>query len=109
MDFRILGSGLLLCVLFQSSCATPLLGSRERKEMTGLEEMSLEYLKGEWGDPDSDVATGEKRIVHYKNVRSEDLEPISRQVTVKHCVVKLEINKAEMVSSWEYESCEIDK
>jgi hypothetical protein len=111
--FRSIGLGFLLygLFLFLSSCTSlaPLLDSRERKEMTGLEEMSFEYIKGEWGEPDSLVSSGEKRVVHYKNIRSQDKDPISAQLTLKTCVVKLELDKADLVTAWEYESCQIVK
>lgn len=80
---------------------------KDRLEMTGLEEMSLEYIKGKWGDPDSNIPKGEGRVVVYKNVRSEDENPVSGKVTVKLCEVKLEFTKELLVKSWDYENCRV--
>lgn len=105
---QILCWGAALCM--SVGCTTmPLIGTPERREMTGLEEMSFEFIRGEWGAPDAEQQSGEKKIVHYKNVRSEDSDPISGQVTYKLCTLRLELDKAELVSSWEYENCQAVK
>jgi|GEM_PF-6033055 hypothetical protein len=88
------------------ACTTaPGISREERQEMTGLEEMSLEYIQSRWGEPDSQVPKAEGRTVRYKNIRSEDEEPVSRRVSVKYCDVRLELTKDLLVTAWEYENC----
>lgn len=99
----------VLCALSLSCTTMPLVGAAQRQEMTGLEEMSFEYIKGQWGEPDAVEQKDEGRIVHYKNIRSEDSDPISGQVTAKVCTLRLALDKSELVSSWEYETCEASK
>lgn len=101
-----LGFGLLGC----TACSTLGGGTGpdgERLEMTGLEEMSLEYIKTKWGEPDTNIPKGEGRVVHYKNIRSEDEDPVSRKVTVKSCEVRLDLTKDLLVKTWEYENCKV--
>jgi len=102
----ILGIGLLGF----SACSTMGGGSGpngERLEMTGLEEMSLEYIKTKWGEPDTNVPKGDGRVVHYKNIRSQDEDPVTRKVTVKSCEVRLDLTKELLVKTWEYENCKL--
>jgi hypothetical protein len=79
----------------------------ERLEMTGLEEMSLEYIKTKWGDPETNIPKGEGRVVHYKNIRSQDEDPVTGKVTVKSCEVRLDLTKDLLVKTWEYENCKV--
>jgi hypothetical protein len=81
--------------------------SEERQEMTGLEEMSLEYIKTKWGEPDTNIPKGDGRVVHYKNIRSQDEDPVTRIVKVKNCAVRLDLTKELLVKSWEYENCKV--
>ncbi|WP_141734798.1 hypothetical protein [Oligoflexus tunisiensis] len=106
MRLLILGLGLL----GYTACSTLGGGSGpngERLEMTGLEEMSLEYIKTKWGEPESNIPKGEGRVVHYKNIRSQDEDPVTRKVTVKYCEVRLDLTKEMLVKSWEYENCKV--
>lgn len=82
-------------------------GRGERLEMTGLEDMSLEYIKTKWGEPDSIVPKGDGKLVRFKNIRSEEEQPVTRKVTVKSCEVRLDLGKDQLVKSWEYENCRI--
>lgn len=104
-----------LLLIFSSACSTTsgsggfLGGSNERKEIVGLEEMSLEYIQTLWGEPDQNVPSGKGRTVRFKNIRAEDEDPISGAVAVKYCDVKLEVNERQLVSSWNYEVCRPQK
>ncbi len=92
------------------ACTTaPGISREERKEMTGLEEMSLEYIQSRWGEPDSQVPKTEGRTVRYKNIRSEDEDPLTRKVQVKFCDVRLELSQELIVTAWEYENCRPEK
>ncbi len=82
---------------------------KERKEMTGLEDMSLEYIKAQWGEPDADVAKGDGRVIHYKNIKSQDLDAVEGDSNVKSCLIRLDLNKDLLVTGWEYESCRSDE
>ncbi|RYZ67321.1 MAG: hypothetical protein EOP09_11230 [Proteobacteria bacterium] len=79
--------------------------SDERKEIVGLEEMSLEYIQTLWGTPDANVPAGQGRTVRFKNIRAEDEDPITEKVEVKYCDVRLDINSQQLVQSWQYEGC----
>ncbi len=106
---RAMALALMLSAL--TACTTPGGGNSgsgsDRLEMTGLEEMSLEYIKTKWGDPDTNVPKGEGRVVHYKNIQSRDEDPVTRKVTLKSCVVRLDLTKDQLVKNWEYENCRI--
>ncbi|HET9237406.1 MAG TPA: hypothetical protein VFO10_09155 [Oligoflexus sp.] len=105
---RILAFGPLLT--FFMACSTMSGGSGpdgERLEMTGLEEMSLEYIKTKWGEPETNIPKGEGRVVHYKNIRSQDEDPVTGKVTVKSCEVRLDLTKELLVKTWEYENCKV--
>jgi hypothetical protein len=79
----------------------------ERMEMTGLEEMSLEYIKTKWGEPETNIPKGEGRVVHYKDIRSQDEDPVTGKITVKYCAVRLDLTKDLLVKTWEYENCKV--
>lgn len=105
---RILAFGPLLS--FFTACSTMGGGSGpggERLEMTGLEEMSLEYIKTKWGEPETNIPKGEGRVVHYKNIRSQDEDPVTGKITVKSCEVRLDLTKELLVKTWEYENCKV--
>ncbi len=106
MRFVILGSLLLSF----TACSTLGGGSGpngERLEMTGLEEMSLEYIKTKWGEPETNIPKGEGRVVQYKNIRSQDEDPVTSKITVKYCEVRLDLTKDLLVKTWEYTNCKI--
>ena len=106
---RMMALGLMLCGM--SACSTLGGGNSgsggDRLEMTGLEEMSLEYIKTKWGEPETNVPKGDGRVVHYNNIRSQDEDPVTRKVTVKLCGVRLDFTKDQLVKNWEYENCRI--
>lgn len=92
------------------SCATgsSLSGGKasgERREIVGLEEMSLEYVQTLWGSPDQNVPAGKGRTVRFKNIRTEDENPITGVILVKYCDVRLDVNDRQLVQSWLYEIC----
>lgn len=102
-----LSSAVLLVGCLAAACTTvPGIGSsNERREIVGLEEMSLEYIESNWGTPDSNTPHGEGRTARYKSIRTETEDPISGNVDVKQCDIRLELNNKMIVTSWEYESC----
>ena len=113
---RLFPWSLALALLLLNSCTTTsstdvlaVSSGHERKEMTGLEDMSLEYIKSEWGEPDTDEAKGDGRVVRYKNIKSQDLEAVEGDSNVKYCLIRLDLNKALLVTAWEYESCRSDE
>lgn len=77
----------------------------ERKEIIGLEEMSLEYIQTLWGKPEQNLPAGDGRTVRFKSIRTETEDPITEKVQIKHCDVLLNIDKRQLVSKWQYESC----
>lgn len=79
--------------------------SSDRREIVGLEEMSLEYIESSWGAPDSNTPRGDGRTVRFKNIRAETEDPISGRVDVKQCDIRLDLNNKQLVTSWEYENC----
>jgi hypothetical protein len=106
MRFLFLG----LALLGFTACSTLAGGNGpdgERLEMTGLEEMSLEYIKTKWGEPETNVPKGDGRVVHYKNIRSHDEDPVTGKITVKYCEVRLDLSKDLLVKTWEYENCKV--
>lgn len=94
-------------VIGVASCVTEAGGLHgvERREMTGLEDMSFAYIKSTWGEPESNLAQGDGRVLLYKNVRSEDEDPINLTLTIKHCDVRIDLNRELLVKSWGYENC----
>ncbi len=76
-----------------------------RKEIVGLEEMSIEYIETLWGKPDSVTPTATGKTVRFKNIRAEDEDPINDKVVVKYCDVRLDVNAKQLVQSWQYETC----
>ncbi|MES2744111.1 MAG: hypothetical protein V4655_01735, partial [Bdellovibrionota bacterium] len=60
-----------------------------RREIIGLEEMSLEYIQTLWGQPDQSIPAGKGKLVRFKSIRTEDEDPITGAVKVKSCDVKL--------------------
>ncbi|MBC7532500.1 MAG: hypothetical protein H7318_13075 [Oligoflexus sp.] len=77
----------------------------ERKEIVALEEMSLEYIQTLWGKPDQNLPAGDGRTVRFKSIRTETEDPITEKVEIKHCDVLLHVDKRQLVSKWQYESC----
>lgn len=77
----------------------------ERREIVGLEEMSLEYIQSLWGKPDQNVPAGDGRTVRFKDIRTENEDPITEKVEVKYCDVLLDIDSRQLVKKWQYESC----
>lgn len=99
-------------VVLASACTTTSGGGAagrtadgERKEIIGLEEMSLEYIQTLWGKPEQNLPAGEGRTVRFKSIRTETEDPITEKVEIKHCDVLLNIDKRQLVSKWQYESC----
>ena len=76
-----------------------------RKEINGLEEMSLEYIETLWGAPDTSIPAGAGKTVRFKNIRAEDEDPITEKVSIKFCDIRLEVNEKQLVQSWQYEIC----
>ena len=77
---RLLILGMVL--LGTVGCVTGMGGgaASERIEMTGLEDMSVDYIKTKWGEPETNVTKGEGRVVHFKKIRSQDEDSISRNI-----------------------------
>ena len=102
-------TSLHIVTLLATACTTvPGIGSRngdDRKEIIGLEEMSLEYIQTLWGTPDANVPAGDGRTVRFKNIRADDEDPISGKIEVKFCDVRLDVNRQQLVKTWQYESC----
>ena len=93
-----------------TSCTTTEQGlgpNGERLEMTGLEDMSLAFIKTQWGEPDGNIPKGEGRLVSYKNIRSRDEDPVTGKVTIKSCQIRLELTRELLVKNWDYENCRI--
>jgi len=80
-------------------------GSDARREIVALEEMSLEYIETIWGKPDVNIPAGDGRTVRYKNIHTENEDPMSNKVEVKYCDVRLDIDKRQLVQKWQYETC----
>ncbi|RYZ71078.1 MAG: hypothetical protein EOP09_05165 [Proteobacteria bacterium] len=76
-----------------------------RREIIGLEEMSLEYIQTLWGQPDQSIPAGKGKLVRFKSIRTEDEDPITGAVKVKSCDVKLDVNEKQLVTTWAYEVC----
>jgi hypothetical protein len=96
--------------LLLPSCSTPSGGSNtgspeSRREIIALEEMSLEYIQTLWGPPDQSLPAGKGKLVRFKDIRTEDEDPITGVVKVKYCDVKLDVNSKELVQTWAYEVC----
>ncbi|RYZ57428.1 MAG: hypothetical protein EOP07_09920 [Proteobacteria bacterium] len=80
-------------------------GGGERKEIVGLEEMSLEYIETLWGKADQNLPAGDGRTVRFKGIRTENEDPITEKVDVKYCDVRLDLDKRQLVRKWQYETC----
>lgn len=105
-------SFITLCTVLTTACATGSGGGGGgsggydgRKEIIGLEEMSLEYIQTMWGAPDQSVPAGKGKIVRFKDIRSEDEDPITGAVAVKYCDIRLDVNERQLVETWTYEVC----
>jgi hypothetical protein len=93
---------LLACLL--SACVTSS-STSGRQEITGLEEMSLEYIQGQWGEPDYSLPKRTGRTVKFEKIYTRDEDPVSNMVTERICIIRLEIDKDGLVEQWDYESC----
>lgn len=105
---------LLSAPLLMTACATGsgsggIAGSDGRREIVGLEEMSLEYIETLWGKPDQNIPAGKGRTVRFKDIRTEDENPITGAVAVKFCDIRLEVNEKQLVQTWLYETCRAQK
>jgi len=94
----------LLAACLLPACVTSLSKSY-RQEITGLEEMSLEYIEIQWGAPDYNLPKRNGRTVKFENIFTRDEDPVSSLVTERICVIRLEIDKDGLVEKWDYESC----
>lgn len=101
--------------LFLNACATgsgssgAAGGSDGRREIVGLEEMSLEYIQTLWGAPDQNIPAGKGRTVRFKDIRTENEDPITGAIAVKYCDVRLDVNERQLVQTWVYETCRATK
>ena len=107
---RSIALGIVLCGI--AACSTLGGGSNassgvDRQEMTGLEEMSLEYIKSKWGEPLTNVPKGDGRVVRYSDIHSQDEDPITRAVIAKLCDIRLDLTKELLVKAWDYENCRV--
>lgn len=96
---------LVACLL--PACVTSSSRSH-RQEILGLEEMSLEYIQMQWGEPDYDLPRRTGRTVKFEKIHTRDEDPVSNEVTERVCVIRLEIDKDGLVEKWDYEAC-VDK
>ncbi|MFW7379970.1 MAG: hypothetical protein ACOH5I_14245 [Oligoflexus sp.] len=95
---------LLVASIFCASCVTSSSKS-ERQEISGLEEMSLEYIETQWGKPDYNLPTRKGRTVKFEKINTRDVDPVSNYVTERICIIRLEIDQEGLVEQWDYESC----
>lgn len=79
--------------------------SSNRQEITGLTEMSIDYIKDVWGQPDYDLPKTKGRLVKFKNVRVLGVNPDTGEEVPQQCTVQLQLNKEGLVSEWEYQEC----
>jgi hypothetical protein len=98
--WRILGLIGLLSACVSSDADQP-----KRQEMTGLKNMSLEYIQTQWGEPDYNLPRTTGRTVKFEGIESRDEDPVTGDVTVQTCRIRLDIDKEGLVDKWEYEEC----
>lgn len=76
-----------------------------RQEMTGLEDMSVEYIESVWGKPDAEQAAPKGKTLLFKDIHTKDSDPLLNKVEQKRCDIRLLIGPDDVVSSWTYENC----
>lgn len=76
-----------------------------RKEISGLTDMSLDYIASQWGKADSRIPKGTGAVLKYKKILSVDEDPLTGKLNRKLCVAKLSVNKKGLVTDWVYENC----
>ncbi len=77
--------------------------------MTGLEDMALEYIVSVWGPPDAEEKGPKGKVLRYKDIHGRDQDPLHDKVRLKTCIIRLELNAEDLVSSWSYESCRYEE
>jgi hypothetical protein len=80
-----------------------------RQEMTGLEDMALEYIISVWGKPDNEEKNAKGRTIRFKDIKGQDHDPLGEKMRQKTCDIRLEVNAEDLVVSWVYENCRYEE
>ena len=82
----------VVTLFLMMSCATGS-GDDYRKEISGLTDMSIEYIEGQWGKPDYNLPKTKGRTVKFNKVLYIDTDPVTEVSTRKLCTVRLQLTK----------------
>ncbi|NRA67579.1 MAG: hypothetical protein HRU19_24070 [Pseudobacteriovorax sp.] len=79
--------------------------AKYRPEISGLTDMSFEFIKGKWGEPDYNLPKTSGRTVRFKDILVLEQEPLSETVIKKVCTSELQLDKEGLVRDWSYLDC----
>lgn len=88
------------------SCVSTNSQSGGREEIIGLEGMAVEFIKTQWGEPDSQFPAAGGQSLAYEDVYIKDEDPFTGENADRFCEVKLKVDAEGLVIDWSYEACE---
>jgi hypothetical protein len=94
----------ILALIMLSACVSSS-SSSGRQEILGLEEMSLEYIQMQWGNPDYKLPRRTGQTVKFEKILTRDQDPVTGHVTEQLCTIRLDIDREGLVEQWDYETC----
>lgn len=94
---------LAVAVGFIPSCVSTTV--EYRREISGLTEMSADYITTQWGEPDYILPTTSGRTIKFERVLFDEQDPITDEIIKQVCTVSLNIDKESIVQDWNQESC----
>ena len=90
--------------IFAAACTTTP-EEKYRNEISGLTDMSLDYIESQWGKPEFNLPKTNGRLVKFAEVLVDEEEPVTEQVTKKLCTAELQLTKDGLVEDWSYTKC----
>ena len=88
------------------SCVSTRSQQRGREEIVGLEGMALEFIKTQWGEPDTDLSSAGGQSLAYEGIYIKDEDPFTGENADRICQVQLKVDAEGLVEDWSYEACE---
>jgi hypothetical protein len=95
----------LFSLLFLS-CVSTSSQKELREEIVGLDGMAVEFIKTQWGEPDSQVPSADGQRLAYEGIFIKDEDPFTGENADRFCEVKLKVDAEGLVTDWSYEACE---
>ena len=92
----------MLCL----SCVSTSSKKELRDEIVGLDGMAVEFIKTQWGEPDSKRSAAGGQSLTYEGVFIKDEDLFTGENADRFCEVKLNVDAEGLVSDWSYDACE---